>query len=130
MLHRLILLLNFCVVASSESTIPIIVRMRAGTQSVLTRNRNTRFASRGRKIAALRHELMENAKESQDSVLRLLKSSRINGIKRFWITNSIYIPHATEKLIQTLRELPQVSEIHQKHVIQYIMIYLKEFTYQ
>lgn len=118
MLHRLILLLNFCVVASSESTIPIIVRMRAGTQSVLTRNRNTRFASRGRKIAALRHELMENAKESQDSVLRLLKSSRINGIKRFWITNSIYIPHATEKLIQTLRELPQVSEIHQEHVIQ------------
>ena len=97
----------------TESTVPIFVTMHGnGFETALEMNRNARFASRGLKISSLRENLMQNAFESQVSVLNLLQRTRspLGNVQSFWITNSIYIPQATAELVGELDKLPQVNE--------------------
>lgn len=92
----------------------VFISFHTGT-SVLNSFPTVQYETRADRINAIRQLLLENAENSQKSVLALLDSHSTSTVYRtFWINNQVFIKGATPEILESISRLPEVSQIEEE----------------
>lgn len=106
-----------------QSTVNLIVTMKAGVDATIDSVKEADFATRAQKIAALVSSLENNAKTTQSSVDKVLFQEAFSSTpmfeseQSFWISNQKAIKGATFELVEKLAGNPDIAEIREAIVL-------------
>ncbi|ODM92067.1 Bacillopeptidase F [Orchesella cincta] len=96
----------------------VVISFNEETRHILDSVNRIRFDSRGHKITFLKTQLEQLTKDSQRSVISILKSHSTT-FQSFWINNRIIVKNASIELIQQIAQIADVSEIREELVIRH-----------